>query len=88
MKEFKVIHKPAVNRFEIWEDGSVAYVEYYVHDGAIDILHTIVPYHLEGRGVGSALVKAAYDWGRKEGLKAEATCHFAVTWLRRHKEYV
>jgi predicted GNAT family acetyltransferase len=87
MESFKVIHKPQDHRFEVWEDGSVSYVEYYLHDGMVDILHTIVPYHLEGRGIGSALVKATYDWARSEHLTPMATCHFAVAWLRRHPEY-
>lgn len=87
MKEYKVIHKPEDRRFEVWEDGAVGYVEYCLHDDALDILHTIVPYRLEGRGVGSALVKGAYDWARSERLGFAATCRFAVAWLRRHPEY-
>ncbi|MDR2912426.1 MAG: N-acetyltransferase [Alistipes sp.] len=86
-KDHKVIHKPADHRFEVWEEGTVGYVEYSLRDGTIDILHTIVPPRMEGRGVGSALVKAAYDWGRTEGLRAAGSCRFADAWLRRHPEY-
>jgi predicted GNAT family acetyltransferase len=43
MNQYKVIHKQADRRFEILEDGAVSYVEYYLHDGALDIRHTIVP---------------------------------------------
>jgi predicted GNAT family acetyltransferase len=88
MSDYKVIHKPESNRFEIHEDGRVAYVEYYIHDGALDILHTIVPMSLENRGIGSALVKGAYDWAQTEGLEPMATCYFAAAWLKRHPEYV
>ena len=84
MNSHETIHRPDSHRFEIHEDGLVAYVEYYIHDGAIDILHTIVPIRLENRGIGSALVRAAYDWGRSEGLAPAATCSFADAWLRRH----
>lgn len=87
MNTYKTIHKPEDNRFEIHEDGYVAYVEYMIHDGALDILHTIVPMRIENRGIGSLLVRAAYDWGRGEGLRPMGTCHFANTWLRRHPEY-
>ncbi len=88
MSEYKIIHRPEDRRFEISHDGATAYVEYYLHDGALDILHTIVPTRLEGRGIGSALVKAAYDWARSEGLAPAATCRFAYVWLQRHPEYI
>ncbi len=87
MSDYKILHKPADRRFEIWEDGLVSYVEYYLHDGSLDIIHTIVSPRLEGRGIGSALVRAAYDWARTEGLGSAATCRFADVWLRRHPEY-
>jgi predicted GNAT family acetyltransferase len=87
MNDYKVIHKPESRRFEIHEEGQIAYVEYYLHDGAVDILHTIVPMSLENRGMGSSLVRATYDWGRAQGLKPLGTCRFAYAWLRRHPEY-
>lgn len=87
MKDYKIIHQPEDGRFEIHEEGYVAYVEYYIHDGGLDIIHTIVPMALENRGIGSTLVRSAYDWAQAEGLKPMATCHFAITWLRRHPEY-
>lgn len=87
MSDHKTIHKPGERRFEIHEEGGVAYAEYHIHDGAIDIVHTIVPMQLENRGIGSALVRAAYDWGRSEGLRPMGACHFAHIWLRRHPEY-
>jgi predicted GNAT family acetyltransferase len=87
MSDYKVIHKKEEDRFEVWEDGALGYVEYYVHDGGLDILHTIVSPRLEGRGVGSALVHAAYDWARSHKLKPLATCRFAIAWLRRHPDY-
>jgi len=86
MSNNEIQHKPDEGRFEIWRDGSVAYVEYDVHDGALDIMHTIVPFNLEGKGIGSELVAAAYDWGRKQNLAPVATCRFAHVWLQRHPE--
>lgn len=88
MADYKVIHKPESNRFEIHEEGRIAYVEYVVRDGSLDILHTIVPIALENKGIGSALVKATYNWARTQGLKPKATCSFAIIWLRRHPEYM
>ncbi|MDR2891312.1 MAG: N-acetyltransferase [Alistipes sp.] len=87
MSEFKITHSPEGRRFEIWDGNSAGYVEYEIHDGGLDILHTVVPFHMEGKGVGSALVKAAYDWARTEGLSPVATCRFARIWLERNPAY-
>ena len=64
-----------------------ANVSYKIHDEGLDIRHTIVPKAIGGKGIASALVQAAYDYGRCKGLKAIATCSYAVVWLQRHPEY-
>lgn len=86
--DYKIIHSPNSGRFEITEDGYTAYAQYKIHDGFMDVSHTIVPSHLENRGMASALVKAAYDWCRSEGLVPQGSCSFASAWLKRHPEYL
>jgi uncharacterized protein len=85
--DYEIVHLPKRNRFEVEQDELKAYVEYKFVDGALDILHTIVPKSLEGKGIAGALVKTAYDYARTQGLKAKATCSYAVVWLQRHTEY-
>ena len=47
--------------FPFWHDiGSVSYTHLEVEDGALDIMHTIVPPPLEGKGIAAALVEATY----------------------------
>ena len=58
-----------------------------VADGALDVRHTIVPGEIGGRGIASALVKAAYDYALANELVPVATCSYAVKWLERHPEY-
>lgn len=86
-KTYDVVHDPERNRFEVKEDGLTAYVEYEQTEDSLDILHTIVPGQLEGRGIASAMVRAAYDYARTHGLKPLATCSYAVAWLQKHPEY-
>jgi len=86
--EYEVTHIPGKNMFVTEQDGITAYVEYAEYDGGLDILHTIVPGPIEGRGIAAALVKATYDYALESGLKPKATCSYAVMWLRRHPEYV
>ena len=51
--EYTVNHYPEKHRFEVVEDGLTAYVEYRLRGDALDIIHTIVPKNLEGRGIQS-----------------------------------
>ncbi|TWV14323.1 N-acetyltransferase [Bacteroidaceae bacterium HV4-6-C5C] len=74
-------------RFETTVDGVTAYATYHIGNGGLDIRHTIVPEEIGGRGIASALVKAAYDYAIAEGLTPVATCSYAVIWLERHPEY-
>ena len=83
----EIVHDQKSRRFLISTEGHTAYVEYDIHDGMLDILHTVVPPPVEGRGIASALVRHAFDYALRHGLKPEATCSYARTWLARHPEY-
>ena len=87
MNGYRVLHRPAGNRFEIIEGSQTAYVEYTLQDNTFNIRHTIVPPALERRGMASALVKAAFDWARENNMKTKATCSYAAEWLRKNPEY-
>lgn len=86
-KKYDVVHYPEQNRFEVKEDGLTAYVEYCLTDGGLEILHTIVPEPLEGQGIASAMVRAAYDYALANGLRPLAACSYAVAWLKKHPAY-
>ncbi|WP_321436283.1 GNAT family N-acetyltransferase [uncultured Bacteroides sp.] len=83
----KIEHDKENGIFQMMVDGVTAYVSYRLVDGGLDIRHTIVPEELGGRGIASALVKAAYDYALENGYKPVATCSYAVVWLKRHPEY-
>jgi uncharacterized protein len=75
------------NRFELDADGHVAFSNYKRSDGLLTILHTEVPKELEGRGIGSTLVRGVLDIARAQGLKVHAVCPFVKSYLDRHSEY-
>lgn len=83
----KIEHDPQKGVFWTTVDGYTAYVSYKLIDGGLDIRHTIVPDEIGGRGIASALVKAAYDYAVANRLTPVATCSYAVKWLERHPEY-
>lgn len=82
-----VTHDLAKQRFETDHDDP-AYLEYDSgKNGSIEILHTIVPPHLEGQGLGSALARNALEYAKGEGKKVIPTCSFVRTWIGKHPEY-
>lgn len=85
--KYNVGHSQKESRFEVECNGQTAFLEYMIAGGIMDILHTIVPAELEGKGIGSALVKQALDYARENHLNVVPSCAFAETYLIRHKEY-
>ena len=77
---------PAEGRFEAVVDGQRAVATYDVEGDRITFTHTIVPEALEGRGVGSALVKTALASARERGLKVVPLCSFVDAYIKRHPE--
>ena len=84
--DYKITHQPEQKLFKTEVDGRTAFVEYRLLGDYLDIIHTIVPKPIEGRGIAAALVKAAYDFALANGMKPKATCSYAVRWLERHPE--
>jgi predicted GNAT family acetyltransferase len=81
-----VRNKEARSRYELEADGETAFAAYRVEDGNIVFHHTVVPEALEGRGIGSALVKGALEDVRARGLKVVPLCSFVRGWIERHPD--
>jgi predicted GNAT family acetyltransferase len=74
-------------RFELRLQGGVAYVEYLQNQqGILFLTHTEVPSALEGKGIGSALIKKVLDHVRTMGVKMAPLCPFVAAYLKRHPE--
>jgi predicted GNAT family acetyltransferase len=78
---------PERHRFELPLDGHVAFANYRRSGDTLLILHTEVPKELEGRGLGSALVRGLLDLIRAQGLKVRPLCPFVASYMDRHPEY-
>ncbi len=81
-----VHHHVAAQRFESTADGHSSELAYQMVNGVMMITHTQVDPALEGCGIGSALVRAALDHARDEGLKVDPACAFARAYMQRHPE--
>lgn len=83
---------PAVNdhvekhRFELVEDGQVAYATYVMEDGVLVFTHTVVPEAIGGRGLATVLVKAGLGAARERGLQVTPRCPVFRAYMQRHPE--
>ena len=82
-----VVNDVESNRFVMGLPEGEAALNYEVDDGRRVLLHTGVPASAEGQGHGSALVRAALEHARDEGLRVVPLCHFARAWVEQHPEY-
>lgn len=85
--EPEAVRNEAAGRFEIHQDGHVAFAEYRLKSDHIIFPHTVVPEALEGRGLGGALVRAGMAWAKEMGLPVAPHCSFFQAYIKRHPEY-
>ncbi len=83
----QIDHDPASGRFSTQLDGHEAELVYRRQEGRLIIDHTGVPQAIGGRGVAGALVRAALDYVRAEGLRVVPLCSYSAEYIQRHPEY-
>ncbi|MFF4894333.1 GNAT family N-acetyltransferase [Micromonospora chersina] len=85
-----VTRNAARHRYEAFAGGPevAGFVDYQETSELVVLAHTEVDPSFEGRGVGSALARAALDDIRERRLKALVICPFILSWIRRHPEHV
>jgi predicted GNAT family acetyltransferase len=77
---------PDRHRFEIDLGDSCAIAQYTLPAGKIMFTHTEVPSQHEGKGVGSALIRAGLAAARERGLKVIPICPFFAAYIQKHEE--
>jgi predicted GNAT family acetyltransferase len=83
----QVTDNRAEHEFELEVDGHRAIAAYQLEGDTIVFTHTLVPKKLEGRGVGSRLIRGALDAARDRGLNVIPQCPFVKAYIERHSEY-
>jgi hypothetical protein len=90
----KQIHKEAIyqngdnKRFEWNIEGKTAFIEYILNiQNEIFLTHIEVLQGLEGKGIGSKLIKAVLDYIKEEGWIVYPTCLFVGAFLKKNEEY-
>jgi len=82
-----IVMNEQTHRFEVHLDGETAFAEYVLHHGSMVLPHTVVPPAFEGRGVGSALARAALAYAREHGLTVKPLCPFIAGYIKKHPEW-
>ena len=83
----EVRDNPAEGRFEMSTGGGLAFSEYRLKDGVLQIMHTEVPGELQGQGIGSRLARGVLETARARGLKVVPRCPFVAAYMKRHTEF-
>ena len=69
------------------KDELMAETTYVSKDnGEVDIDHTYVNSVLRGQGIAGKMMGIVASYLRENGFKATATCSYANTWLKNHKD--
>lgn len=78
---------PDHKQFELIVEEHKARIEYMIMANKIFLTHTEVPVELEGKGIGSIIVKLALEEIDKRGLILIPLCPFVGKYITRHSEW-
>lgn len=85
--DFTITLNEAEHRFELALDGHLAIAVFEPIPGGIALVETRVPHALEGRGIGSALVRHALNHAQSNHWRVRPDCTFVKAYIDRHPEY-
>lgn len=74
-------------RFELEQDGEVAYLEYTMSGNVLGLSHTEVPEKLRHLGIAAALAENALKWARENKFKVDIVCPLVQEYIAKHPEY-
>jgi predicted GNAT family acetyltransferase len=83
-----VQHSIEHRRFEAVVDGLLCVADYQLEGSVMRMTHTCVPSSLEGRGIASALVMAAFEFAALNGNRILPLCSYVAAWAKRHPDSV
>ena len=81
-----VVDNEAQSRFELEENGELAFASYRKHDNVYVIPHVEAAMALRGKGTAGRLMEGIAAMARAKGFKIHPTCPYAVAWFKRHPD--
>lgn len=84
---FSIEHNRAKHCFETQVEGVRCVLEYTLAGTVMTLTHTDVPEAVGGRGIASALVRAALEAARHESWTVIPECSYVAVWMQRHPDF-
>ena len=81
-----VVDNVAKSRFELEENGALAFATYRKSGDVYTIPHVEAAMELRGKGAAGRLMEGIARLARANGFKLAPTCPYAVAWFRRHPD--
>ena len=82
-----VVDHPDRHRFELAEDGKLAYADYRREANLLIIPYVHADPALRGKGTAGRLMAGMLEIVRSRGEKVRPVCGYAAAWIQRHPDY-
>ncbi len=92
MNDYTLIDNEVANQYEFHIEGHIPRIEYIKTPKEkttqkIFLTHTEVPQALEGKGIGSAIIKQTLEEIKKNDWTLVPLCPFVAAYIKRHPEW-
>jgi len=81
-----VTDNTALGRFELIEEGKLAFADYRIQDGVMILPHVEADPALRGRGTAGRLMEGLLEIARSRGLRVTPVCGYAAAFMRKHPD--
>jgi len=89
MQDYLFKNNKEQEQYQLVIGSYVAFIDYEMNgDGDVFLTHTEVPAELEGKGVGSELVKETLQSIERHGQHVVPLCPFVASYMKRHPEWI
>lgn len=82
-----VTDNAARSRFELVEEGKLAFADYHLRDGVLILPHVEADPALRGHGTAGRLMEGVLAIARERHLKVQPICGYAAAWIQRHPQH-
>jgi predicted GNAT family acetyltransferase len=77
----------ALGRFEMMEEGKLAFAEYRIEGEVMVIPHVEADPALRGRGAAGRLMEGVLSIARERGLRIRPICGYAAAYIQRNPQH-